>query len=147
MPFRGSQDRYLPLIEFAYNNNYQSSIQSSAPFEASYRRKCKTPICWDEVGERQLLWPEIFQNTNEKINIIREKLKAVLNKQKSYVDKQQRPLEFAVGDKVFLWISPQKGILRFGKHGKLSPRYIGPCETIQRVGPLAYRLSLPLESS
>ena len=104
-------------------------------------------ICWDEVGEKQLLGPKIVQSTNEKINVIREKLKAAQNRQKSYADKRHRPLEFAVGDKVFLQISPCKGILRFGKRGKLSPRYIGPYEIFQRVGPVAYRLALPLELS
>lgn len=123
MQFRGNWDTYLLLMEFAYNNSYQSSIQM-APFEALYGRKCRTPICWDEVGERQLLGPEIVQSTNKKINFIREKLKVAQNRQKSYADKRRRPLEFAMGDKVFLQISPWKGMLRFGKREKLSPRYI-----------------------
>ena len=146
MQFRGNWDTYLPLIEFAYNNNYQSSIQM-APYEALYGRKCRTPVCWDEVGERKLLGPEIIQNTNEKINVIREKLKIAQDRQKSYADKRKRALEFAVGDKVFLRVSPWKGILRFGKRGKLSPRYIGPYEIIEHVGVFAYRLALPPELS
>ena len=79
MQFRGNGDTYLPLMEFAYNNSYQSSIHM-APFEDLYRRKCRTPICWDEVRERQLLGLEIVQSTNEKINVIKEKLKAALNR-------------------------------------------------------------------
>ena len=131
-------------MEFAYNDSYQSSIQMTL-FEALYGRKCKTLIYWDEVRERQLLGQKIVQSTNEKINVMREKLKAVQDKQKSYADKRRRPLEFVVGDKVFLQISPWKGILRFGKRGKLSPWYIGPYEIIQRVGSIAYRLVLSQE--
>ena len=116
MQFRGNWDTYLPLIEFAYNNNYQSRIQM-APYEALYGRKCRTPVCWDEVGERKLLGPEIIQNTNEKISIIREKLKIAQDRQKSYADKRKRALEFAVGDKVFLRVSHGKEYLDLGNVG------------------------------
>ena len=146
LQLKGNWDDYLPLMEFAYNNSYQSSIQM-APYEALYERKCITPICWDEVGERKLLGPEIIQATSEKINIIRDRLKAAQDRQKSYADKRRRQLEFAVGDRVFLRISPWKGVLRFGKQEKLSPRYIGPYEILERVGVVAYRLALPPELS
>ncbi|KAH9650259.1 chromo domain-containing protein [Citrus sinensis] len=118
-----------------------------APYEALYGRKCRTPVCWDEVGERKLFGPELVQNTSEKIQLIRERLKAAQSRQKSYADKRRRELEFEVGDKVFIRISPWKGVLRFGKRGKLSPRYIGPYEIVERIGPLAYRLALPPELS
>ena len=118
-----------------------------APYEALYGRKCRTPVCWDEVGERKLFGPKLVQNTNEKIQLIRKILKVAQNSQKSYVDKHRRELEFEVGDKVFIWISPRKRVLRFGKRGKLSPRYIGPYEIVERIGPLAYRLALPPELS
>ncbi|KAH9686662.1 Endonuclease [Citrus sinensis] len=108
MEFKGNWDNYLPLMEFAYNNNYQASNEM-APYEALYGRKCRTP--------------------------------------KSYADKRRRELEFEVGDRVFIWIFPWKGVLRFGKCGKLSPRYIGPYEIIERIGSLAYRLALPPELS
>ncbi|KAH9779607.1 hypothetical protein KPL71_007756 [Citrus sinensis] len=146
MQFRGNCDMYLPLMEFTYNNNYQSSIQME-PFKALYGKKWRTLICWDEVRERQFLGLEMVQSTNEKINVIREKLKAAQDKQKSYADKRQRPLEFTVGDKVFLRISPWMGIIRFGKRGKLSPRYISLYEIIQRVGPIEYHLALSQELS
>ena len=142
MQFRGNQDMYLPLMEFAFNNSYQSSIQM-VPFKALYRRICRTSICWDKVRRRQLLRLEIVQSTNEKINVIREKLKAVQDRQKSYVDKRRRPLKFIVDDKVFLLISHWKGILRFEKRGKLSPHYICSYQIIQRVGLVAYHLALP----
>ncbi|KAH9685255.1 Endonuclease [Citrus sinensis] len=146
MEFKGNWDNYLPLMEFAYNNSYQASIEM-APYEALYSRKCRTPVCWDEVGERRLFGPELVQDTNEKIQLIRDRLKVAQDRQKSYADKRRRELEFEVGDRVFIRISPWKGVLRFGKRGKLSPRYIGPYEIVERIGPLAYRLALPPELS
>ena len=134
----------MPLMEFAYNNTFHSSLRM-APYEALYGRKCRTPVCWDEVGERQLVGPEIVQLTTEKIQLIQDRLKEAQDRQKSYADLNREPIEYSVGDKVFLMISPWKGVLRFGKKGKLSSRYIGPYEVIERVGPVAYRLALPLE--
>ncbi|KAJ9565428.1 hypothetical protein OSB04_001394 [Centaurea solstitialis] len=142
--FAGSWESHLPLIEFAYNNSYHASIQM-APYEALYGRKCRTPLCWNEVGEKQLAGPEIVQQTTDKINQIRERLKIAQDRQKSYADKRRRPIEFQVGDKVMLKISPWKGVVRFGKRGKLSPRYIGPYKIIKRVGEVAYKLELPEE--
>ena len=142
MEFKGSWDTHLPLIEFAYNNSYQASIEM-APYEALYGRKCRTPVYWDEVGEKRLIGPEIVQVTTDKINVIREKLKIARDRQKSYADNRRRNLEFKVGDRVFLRVSPWKGILRFGKRGKLSLRYIGPYEIVRKVGDVAYRLELP----
>ena len=142
MEFKGSWDNYLALIEFAYNNSYQSSI-GMAPYEALYGRKCRTPICWDEVGERRLIGLEIVRDTTEKVNMIRERLKIANDRQKSYADNRRRDLKFEMGDQVFLRVSPWKGILRFGKRGKLSPRYIGPYEIVDKVGEVAYRLRLP----
>ena len=144
--FGGSWDTYLSLIEFAYNNSYQASI-GMAPYEALYGRRCRTPICWDEMGERKLIGPELVQMTTDKIKVIRDNLKIAQDRQKSYADKRRKDLEFQVGDKVFLRISPWKGIIRFGKRGKLSPRFIGPYEVIGKVGEVAYRLELPAELS
>ena len=144
--FKGSWDTHLSLMEFAYNNSYQSSI-GVAPFEALYGRKCRTPVCWDEVGERRLIGTELVQITLDKIQIVRDRLKIARDIQKNYADKRRRDLQFKVGDRVFLKVSPWKGILGFGRCGKLRPRYIGPYEIISRVGPVAYRLDLPLELS
>jgi hypothetical protein len=99
------------------------------------------------VGERRLIGPEIVDMTTEKVKIIRQRLKTAQSRQKSYADKRRRDLEFQVGDRVFLKISPWKGIMRFGKKGKLSPRYIGPYEILARVGEVAYQLALPPELS
>ncbi|XP_038882279.1 uncharacterized protein LOC120073511 [Benincasa hispida] len=118
-----------------------------APYQALYGRLYRTPICWNEVGERKLLGSELVQQTSNNIKIIRDNLKTTRDRQKSYADKQRRELEFEVGDKVFLKLSLWKGILRFNRKGKLSPRYIRPYEIIERVGPMAYRLNLPPELS
>ncbi|KAL6202542.1 hypothetical protein ACLB2K_026250 [Fragaria x ananassa] len=146
MQFRGSWDKNLSLIEFAYNNSFHSSI-GMAPFEALYGRQCRTLLCWNEVGEKEFCGPEIIQDTNEKIKVIRNRLKAAQNRQKSYADNRRNDVEFQVGDWVFLKLSPWKGVIRFGKRGKLTPRYIGPYKIIEQVGTVAYRLELPLELS
>ncbi|GJR59343.1 reverse transcriptase domain-containing protein [Tanacetum coccineum] len=146
MDFGGSWDTHLPLIEFSYNNSYHTSIKC-APFEALYGRKCRSPVIWTEVGESQLIGPEIMQETTEKIVQIRERLKIARSRQKSYADKRRKPLEFQVRDRVLLKVSPWKGVVRFGKKGKLAPRYVGPFEIVEHVGPVAYRLKLPQELS
>ncbi|GJS97622.1 putative reverse transcriptase domain-containing protein [Tanacetum coccineum] len=146
MDFGGSWDTHLPLIEFSYNNSYHTSIKC-APFEALYGRKCRSLVIWTEVGESQLIGPEIVQETTKKIVQIKERLKTARSRQKSYADKRRKPLEFQVGDRVLLKVSPWKGVVRFGKKGKLAPRYVGPFEIVERVGPVAYRLKLPQELS
>ena len=103
-----------------------------APYEALYGRKCRTLVCWDEVGERKLVGPKIVQVTCDKVKVIRDRLKIVQNRQKSYADNRRRDLQFEIGDQVFLKISPWKGVLRFGKRGKLSPRYIGLYEIMSK---------------
>ncbi|KAL6191065.1 hypothetical protein ACLB2K_037457 [Fragaria x ananassa] len=116
LQFRGSWDKNLSLMEFAYNNSYHSSI-SMTSFKALYGKQCHTPLCWNEVGEKELCGPELIHDTNEKIKVVRDRLKAA-----------QR-------------------VVRFGKREKLNPRYIGPYEIIERVGSLSYRLVLPPELS
>ncbi|GJT66746.1 reverse transcriptase domain-containing protein [Tanacetum coccineum] len=114
-------------------------------FEALYGRKCRSPIMWAEIREGQLIGPELVQETTEKISQIKDRLKVARDRQKSYADKRRKPLEFSVGDYVLLKVSPWKGVVRFGKKGKLAPRFVGPFEIIEKVGPVAYRLDLPEE--
>ncbi|XP_043705439.1 uncharacterized protein LOC122655300 [Telopea speciosissima] len=137
----GSWDENLSLVEFAYNNSYHASIEMT-PFKALYGRTCCTPLYWDEVGERCILGPELIQKTCEKVDLIKEKIKATQSRQKSYVDRRRQHIQFKAGEKAFLKMSPIKGGVRFGKRGKLNPRYIGPFEIIARVGAVAYQLAL-----
>ena len=141
--FSDNWDEQLPLAEFAYNNSYHSSIQM-APFEALYGRSCRSSICWEEVGNNWKLGPEWVQTSTENIKKIRNRLKTVQSRQKSYADKCQRELEFAVGDSVVLKVSLTKGVMQFGKKGKLSPRYIGPFRITRCASDgNAYELELP----
>ncbi|GJZ63267.1 putative reverse transcriptase domain-containing protein [Tanacetum coccineum] len=212
MDFGKGWDRHLPLVEFSYNNSYHTSIKA-APFEALYGRKCRSPICWADVGDAQLTGPEIVHETTEKIIQVKKRIQAARDRQKSYANRRRKLLEFEVGDKVMLKVSPWKmgwirvvgfltrarvylesvgawliigsrcgvgvsvspssvalksyadrrrkpldvevgdkvmlkvlswkGVIRFGKRGKLNPRYIGPFRIIAKVGMLAYRIELP----
>ncbi|GKC51221.1 putative reverse transcriptase domain-containing protein [Tanacetum coccineum] len=146
MDFGGSWDTHLPLIEISYNNSYHTSIKC-APFDALYGRKCRSPVIWTEVGESQLIGPEIVQEMTKKIVQIKERLKMARSRQKNYADKRRKPLKFKVGHRVLLKVSPWKGVVRFGKKGKMAPRYVGPFEIVERVRPVAYRLKLPQELS
>ncbi|KAI3815477.1 hypothetical protein L1987_15146 [Smallanthus sonchifolius] len=140
--FGGNWDSHLPLIEFSYNNSYHTSI-NMAPFEALYGRKCRSPICWNEIGEAQITGPKLIQETSDKIIQIRDNIRVARSRQKSYADKRRKPLEFQVGDLVLLKVSPWKGVIRFGKKGKLAPCYVGPFKILERIGKVAYKLELP----
>ena len=107
-----------------------------APYEALYGRPCRSPLCWTEVGESSITGPDLIRDTSERVLMAQ-------SRQKSYVDVQRQPLEFEVRDHVFLKVMPKRGLVRFGKRGELSPRFIGPFEILERVGTVAYRLALP----
>ena len=114
-----------------------------APYKMLYGRKCRSPLHWDEVGERQYLGPEAVREATEAVEKIRQRMVAAQSRQKCYADVKRRNVEFSIGDQVFLKISSMKGIMRFGKKGKLSPRFIGPFEILDKVGHVAYWLALP----
>nr|GEW97792.1 putative reverse transcriptase domain-containing protein [Tanacetum cinerariifolium] len=136
--FRKGWDRHLPLVELSYNNSYHTSIKA-APFEALYGRKCRSPICWAEVGDAQLTGPEITNETTEKIIQIKSRIQATRDRQKSYADLKRKQMDFQVGDRVMLKVSPWKG-------GKL--RLDGTLnEVLYKVGDVAYRLKLPQQLS
>nr|GEZ58171.1 putative reverse transcriptase domain-containing protein [Tanacetum cinerariifolium] len=144
--FRNGWEKHLPLVEFSYNNSYHASIKA-APFETLYGHKYRSPVCWAEVEDAQLTGLEIIQETIDKIVQIKQRLQASCDRQKSYVDVRRKPLEFQVCDKVMLKVSPWKGVVRFGKRGKLNPCYIGPFKVLAKVGTVSYRLELPQQLS
>ncbi|GJY64607.1 putative reverse transcriptase domain-containing protein [Tanacetum coccineum] len=119
----------------------------AAPFEALYSRKCRSPVCWAKVGQVQLTGLEIVQETTKKIIQIKQRIQAARDRQKSYANLKRKPMEFQVGDKVMLKVSPWKGVIRFGKRGKLNPKYVGPFKVLKKVGAVAYKLELPQDLS
>ena len=139
---KGGWEEKFPLMEFTYDNSYQASIRI-APYEALYGRPSRSSLCWTEVGESSITGPDLIKDTFEKVSLIRQRRLTAQSRQKSYADVRRRPLEFEVGDYVFLKVMPKKGVVRFGKRGKLSPRFIGPFEILERIGTVAYRLALP----
>jgi hypothetical protein len=139
-------DRHLPLAEFSYNNSYQESIKMS-PFEALYGRPCRTPLSWSKSGERVIFGLDIVTEAEEKVKQIQANILATQSRQKSYTDKRHSPLEFEVGDHVYLRVSPMKGVRHFGIKGKLAPHYIGPYPILDKYGPTSYQVKLPAKLS
>ena len=142
LDLKGSWEEHLPLVEFAYNNSYQESIHM-APYEALYGRPCRSPICWTEVGESSIICQDLIRDTSEKVGLIQKHLLMAQSRQKSYTGRRRRTLEFEVGDHVFLKVMPKRGVVKFGRRGKLAPRYIGPFEVLKSVCTFAYWLALP----
>ena len=130
---KGSWEEHFPLVEFSYNNSYQASIWM-APYKALYGRPYRSPICWTEEGESSITGSDLIRDTFEKVSLIQQRHLMAQSWMKSYADVQHRHLEFEVGDHVFLKVMPKRGVVRFGKRGKLSPRFIGPFEILERVG-------------
>ncbi|GJU22386.1 putative reverse transcriptase domain-containing protein, partial [Tanacetum coccineum] len=123
--FENDWDIHFLLVEFSYNNSYHMCIKAT-PFEALYGHKCRSSVYWTKVGDSQLTDLEIIHETTEKIIQFKNRVQAARDCQKSYTDMRRKPLEFQVGDKVELKVSPWKGVICFAKQGKLNPRYIGP---------------------
>jgi hypothetical protein len=135
-------EKFLPLVEFAYHNSYQSTIKM-VPFEFLYGRPCRTPLSWDRFEDRVLVGPEAIQEMEEQMQSIRHGIKEAQDRQKSYADAHRVDRSYEVGDRVFLRVKPHKSSIKFGKGAKLSPRFVGPFEIVERKGPVAYRLALP----
>ncbi|XP_070022203.1 uncharacterized protein [Nicotiana sylvestris] len=135
-------DQFLPLAEFAYNNSYRTSIQM-APYEVLYGRGCRPPIGWFELGEARMLGTDLVQDALDKVKIIQDRLRTAQSRQTSYTDCEVHDKAFMFSERVLLWVSPMKGVIRFGKRGKLSPRFTSPFEFLDRVRKVAYRLALP----
>ncbi|XP_069144354.1 uncharacterized protein [Solanum lycopersicum] len=138
---KGTWYGHLPLIDLFYNNCYHSSI-GMAPLEVLYDRRCRPPVGWFEVGQSSIIVHKIIQEVMENVRMIMDRLATAYSLQQSYVDNKKRDLEFDIGYQVYLKKSPMKEVMRFGKKGKLSPRYVGPYEVLQQVLNVAYKLNL-----
>ncbi|GKD66670.1 putative reverse transcriptase domain-containing protein [Tanacetum coccineum] len=137
--------KHLPLAEFSYNNNYHASIKA-ASYKALYGRKCRSPVCWAKVGEAQLTGPELIQETTEKIVLIKQRMQAAQDRQKSYADQKQKTTELKVGDRVMLKVSPWKGVVRFeGIHVDDKLQFMEePVEIMEREIKRLKRSQIPL---
>jgi hypothetical protein len=139
---QGSWNQNLPWAEFSYNNSYQESLKM-APFKVLYKRQCPTPLNWIEPVDMVIFGPDLVEEAEETVHSIQGNLKAVKSHQETYVNKRHRPLEFKVGDHVYLRVSPMKGMKRFGVKGKLAPHYIRPFPILKKCGTVAYKLDQP----
>jgi hypothetical protein len=132
---------YLPLVEFSYNNGYQESLKMST-FESLYSRPCNIPIGWNNPVDRIMTGPDMLKEMEQQVVQIKQNLKITQDRQKSYANKKRTPRKFKAGDHVYLRVRPMKSSLRMGSCAKPTPRYCGPFEILDRVGPVAYILAL-----
>ena len=146
LQYGDSWDTSLPYAKFSYNNSYQTSLKMSS-FEALYGRKCRTPLFSNQTGERQVFGPDSLRIAEEKVQFIRQTLKAAQSRQKSYVDVRRRKLVFQAGDYVYLKVSLKRSLKRFNVKRKQAPRYVGPFKILERKGEVAYKLELPASLS
>jgi hypothetical protein len=141
-----SWDKSLPYAEFSYNNSYQESLKM-VPFEMLYGRRCRTPLFWNKTGERKVFGPDILEEAEKQVRMVRENLRVTQSRQKSYAGHRRRELSFVVGDFVYLKVSPMRGLRRFKVRGKLAPRFIRPFKILEKRGEVAYQLELPPQLS
>jgi hypothetical protein len=135
-------EEYLRLVEFYYNNGYQTSLKM-IPFEALYGRKCDTPVSWDNLVDRAVIGLDLLREMEEKMLKIKQNLKASQDRKKIYVDKGRTHREFKVGDHVFLKVKSNRSSLKLENCSKLEAHYCGPFEILERIGPIAYMISFP----
>jgi hypothetical protein len=136
MKHHGSWDKKLPWAEFSYKNSYQESLKM-APFEVLYGRRCRPPLNWIEPKEKVIFGANIINEAQAIVHRIQDNIRVVKSRQESYANMRRRPLEFEVGDHVYLKVSPMKGVKRFGVKGKLAPRYIAPFPILEMCGTVA----------
>jgi hypothetical protein len=139
---QGSWDQNLTWAEFSYNNSYQESLKM-APFEVLYGRRCSTPLNWIELGEKVIFGPDLDKEAEAIVRRIQDNLKAAKSHQETYANKRRQPLEFKVGNHVYLRVSLMKGVKRFGVKGKLAPHNIGLFPILEKCGSMTYKLDLP----
>jgi hypothetical protein len=118
-----------------------------APFEMLYGRRCQTPLFWNETGEQKVFGPDILEEVEKQVHMVKENLHVAQSRQKSYADHRRRELSFEMGDFVYLKVSPMRGLRRFKVRGKLTPRFIGPFKILEKRGEVAYQLELPSQLS
>jgi hypothetical protein len=139
---QGTWDQNLPWAKFSYNNSFQESLKM-APFKVLYRHRCHTPLNWIEPGEMVIFGTDLVEEAEVTIHRIQDNLRAAKSCQETYANKRRRPLEFDVGDHVYLRVLPMKGVKRFGVKGKLVPHYFGPFPILGKCGTVAYKIDLP----
>jgi hypothetical protein len=141
-----SWDKSLSYVEFSYNISYQDSLKM-APFEMLYGHRCRTPLFLSETGERKVFRPDILQEVERQVHMVRENLRVVQSMQKSYAGHRRRELSFEVRDFMYLKVSPMRGLRHFKVRGKLAPRFIGPFKITVKRGEVAYQLELSSQLS
>jgi hypothetical protein len=132
-----SLDKRLSYAEFSYNNSYQESLKM-APFEILYGRRCRTPLFWSEAGELKVFGPDILPEAEKQVRMVRENMRVVQSRKKSYADHRRRELSFEGGNFVYLMVSPIRGLRHFKVRDKLAPRFIGPFKILEKRGKVAY---------
>jgi hypothetical protein len=146
LQYERSWDKSLSYAEFSYNSSYQESLKM-ALFEMLYGRRCRIPLFWNETGERKVFGPDILQEAEKQVRMVRENLQVAQSRQKSYAGHRRRELSFEVEDFVYLKVSPMRGLPRFKVPGKLAPRFIGPFKILEKRGEVADQLELPPQLS
>jgi hypothetical protein len=146
LQYRRSWDKSLPYAKFSYNNSSQESLKMVL-FEMLYGHRCRTPLFWNETGERKVFRPDILQEEEKQDHMVRENLWIVQSRQKIYANHRRRELSFEVGDFMYLKVSPMSGLCHFKVRGKLAPRFIGPFKIIKKRCEVAYQLELTQQLS
>jgi hypothetical protein len=140
--YPSSWDKNLPWAEFSYNNSYYESLKMTL-FEVLYGCQCRTPLNWIEPRDIVIFGPDIVDEAEAMVHRSEDNLKVVKSRQESYANKRHQPLQFEVGDHVYLKVSPMNDVKRFGVKRNQSPRYIGPFLILEKCGTVAYKLELP----